>query len=158
MYIRTRRKKCKYSGDIYKNKSWRGISWGTNFIKEIEGDNDDMPKEESSRSCGKDKHKYEDKTDEVTENKEIEQENTEIAAYEDIIFWPQNCSEQLLVDLVTLGPKKFQNKDEPFVRWGNSPRVMLQHWFYKTMENGEQIFLLFLLSLLPEDRSTQIKD
>ena len=66
-----------------------------------------------------------------------------------ITFWPRTCSELLLVDLVTLGPKKFQNKAEPFastVRLGeNSPKVMLQHWFYKTMENGETDLRSWLL-------------
>ena len=68
--------------------------------------------------------------------------------YEDIAFWPRNCSGQLLIDFVTLELKKFQNKDElfaPIVRPGkNSPRVMLQHWFYKTMENGETILRSWL--------------
>ena len=39
---------------------------------------------------------------------------TEIVVYEDITFWTQTCSGQLLVDLVTLAHKKFQNKDGPF--------------------------------------------
>ena len=50
--------------------------------------------------------------------------------YDDIVFWKQTCSGQLLVDLVTLGPKAFRNKDEPFAPTvrpeENSPRVMLQ--------------------------------
>ena len=41
--------------------------------------------------------------------------NTEFAVYEDIAFWPWTCLEQLFVKLVTLEPKKFQNKDELFV-------------------------------------------
>ena len=64
--------------------------------------------------CSKDWYEYEEGTDKVTGNKEIKQANTEIAMYEDIVFWPRNFSGQLLVDLVTLGSKKFQNKDEPF--------------------------------------------
>ena len=50
---------------------------------------------------------------------------------EDIAFWPRNCSGKLLVGFGTLGPKKFQNKDEPFAPTvrprKNSSRVMLQH-------------------------------
>ena len=61
-----------------------------------------MPKEESSSACGKHKYEYEEGTDEVTGNIEIEQANTEIAMYEDTTFWPQTCSEQSLVDLVML--------------------------------------------------------
>ena len=103
---------------------------GINVVKEIEGDNDE-PKEENSSACSKYRYEYEEGTDEVTGNKEIEQANTEIDVYEDFAFWPWICSRQLLVELVTLGLKKFQNKDEPFaptVRLGeNSPRVMLQH-------------------------------
>ena len=117
---------------------------GINVVNEIEGDNDDVAKEESYSVCGKDRYKYEEETDGATGNKEIEQANTDIAVYEGITFWPQTCSGQLLADLVTLGPKKFQNKDELFTLtvepWKNSPRVLLQHWFYKTMENGETIF------------------
>ena len=86
---------------------------GINVVKEIEGDNDDIPKEESSNTCGKDRYEYKEWTDDITGNKEIELANTEIAVYEDIAFWSRNCSGQLLVDLVTLGPKKFWNKDEP---------------------------------------------
>ena len=36
---------------------------------------------------------------------------------EDIVFWPRSCSGHLLIDLVTLGPKKFQNKDESFAQY-----------------------------------------
>ena len=46
------------------------------IVKEIEGDNDDVPKEESSSACSKDGYEYEEGTDEVTG---IEQANTEIA-------------------------------------------------------------------------------
>ena len=42
---------------------------------------------------------------------EREQANTEITVYEDVTFWPRTC---LIVDLVTLGPKKLQNKDKSF--------------------------------------------
>ena len=73
-----------------------------------------MSKDESSNAYGKDRYKYEWGTDEVTEIKAIEQANTNIAVYEDIVFWPRNCSGQLLFGLLTLGPKMFQNKDKPF--------------------------------------------
>ena len=96
-----------------------------------------MQKEESSSACGKDRYEYKKGTDEVTGNKEIEQANTEIAVFEVIAFWPRTCSGQLLVDLIISGPKKFQNKSQPFaLRPGEViPRVMLQYWFYKTIEN-----------------------
>ena len=98
-----------------------------NIVKEIEGDNDDEPREESSIGRGKDRYEYEEGTDEFTDNKGIEQ--AEVSVYEDITFWPRTFSWQLLVDLVTLGPKKFQNNDElfaPTVKPGeNSLRVML---------------------------------
>ena len=68
---------------------------GINVVKRIEGDNDDVLKEESSRACDKDRYEYEEGTDEVTGNKEIEQANTEIAVYKDIAFWLQTYSEQL---------------------------------------------------------------
>ena len=38
-------------------------------IKEIEGDNDDVLKEERSSPCGKERYEYEEGTDEVTENR-----------------------------------------------------------------------------------------
>ena len=41
-----------------------------------------MPKEESSSACGKDWYEYEDGTDKVTENKEIEQVNAKIAVHD----------------------------------------------------------------------------
>ena len=41
---------------------------GINVIKEIEGDNNDMPKEESSSACGKDRCEYEVGTNEVARN------------------------------------------------------------------------------------------
>ena len=65
-----------------------------------------MPKEESSSVCSKDRYEYEEGTDEVIGNKEIEQANTRIAVYKDIAFWPQTRSGELLVNLITLGPKK----------------------------------------------------
>ena len=46
-----------------------------NIIKEIEGDNDDVIEEQSSSACSKDRYEYEEGTDEVTGNKEIERAN-----------------------------------------------------------------------------------
>ena len=60
-----------------------------NIVKENEGNNDGMSKEEISFPCCKDRYEYEERTDEVTGNKEIKQENTEIVVYEDIAFWPR---------------------------------------------------------------------
>ena len=59
---------------------------GINVVKEIEGDNYDVSKEESFSACGKDRYKYEEGTDKVTGNKEIEKAKTEIAVYEDNAF------------------------------------------------------------------------
>ena len=42
-----------------------------NVVKEIEADSDDVPKEESSSACGKDRYEYEEGTGEVNGNKEI---------------------------------------------------------------------------------------
>lgn len=38
-------------------------------VKEIEGDNDDVPKEECSSACGKDRYEYEEGTEEVSGKK-----------------------------------------------------------------------------------------
>ena len=46
--------------------------WIINVVKEIEGENDDVQKEESSDACGKDRYEYEEGIDEITGNKEIE--------------------------------------------------------------------------------------
>ena len=177
MYMRTSRggtwRKCDMVETKIKIKVEEKFPAGINVVKGIESDNDDVPKKESSSIYNKDRYEYEEGTDEVTGNKEIEQENTEIAVYEDITFWPWTWLGQLLVDLEILAPKMFQNKNEPFaltVRPGkNSQKVMLQHWFYKTMENRETVLrswllypkwtdlFLFQLLPLPEDRATQIK-
>ena len=53
---------------------------GINVVKEIQGDNDDVSKESSSE-FSKNKYKYEEGTDEVTGNKEIEPTNTENVVY-----------------------------------------------------------------------------
>ena len=83
---------------------------GIYVVKEIEGDNDDVLKKKSFSACSKDRCKYEKRTG----NKEIELANPEIAVYEDIVFWPRTCSGKLVVDLVRLGLKMFQNKSELF--------------------------------------------
>ena len=104
MYIRTRRwatwRKSEYGGDKYRNKVEEEFPAGTNVVKKIEDANEDVPKEESSSSCGKDRYEYEG-SDKVTGNKEIDQANTEIAVYEGIAVWPQSFSGKLLVVLVT---------------------------------------------------------
>ena len=46
---------------------------GINLVKETEGDNDEVPKEENFSVCGKDRYEYEEGTDKVTGNKEIEE-------------------------------------------------------------------------------------
>ncbi len=61
---------------------------GISVVREIEGDNDDVLKEENSSACSKDWYEYEEGTDKVTGNKEIEQAITEISVFEDIAFWP----------------------------------------------------------------------
>ena len=52
---------------------------GINVVKEIEGESDDVPKEESSSACGKDMYECEEGTnegtDEVTGNKDIKEVN-----------------------------------------------------------------------------------
>ena len=126
--------------------------------------------EKCSSACSKDRYKFEEGT-EVTVNKEIEQAYTGIVVSEDIIFCPRTCPGQLLVDLVTLGSKKLQKRltvCSYCKTRENSPRVMLQNYFYKIMENGETFkimvavlktykSLLFLLLPLPESRAMQIK-
>ena len=85
--------------------------------RKIEGDNNDVLKEESFSACGKYRCKYDEGTDEVTAyKKKRKQAITEIAVHADIVFLPRICSGSLLVDLVTLGPKTFQNNDEPFAQ------------------------------------------
>ena len=43
-------------------------------VKEIEGGNDDIPKEKSSSARGNDWYEYEGRSDEVTRNNEMEQQ------------------------------------------------------------------------------------
>ena len=57
------------------------LSAGINVVKESEGDNDDVLKEESSSACSKDRYKYEERTDEISGNKEIEPANTDVSMY-----------------------------------------------------------------------------
>ena len=77
------------------------------MVKEIEGDNDDMLKEDTFSV---------EVTDEGTGNKEIEQANTDIAVCEDIAFWPRTCSGLLIVNFVTLRPKSFKTKMNRLLR------------------------------------------
>ena len=52
-----------------------------------------MPKEEISSTCRKDRYVYKKRIDEFTGNKKkIEQANTEITVYKDIVFWPRTSS------------------------------------------------------------------
>ena len=55
---------------------------------EVIGDSNDMSKEERSSARGKNRYVYEEGTEKVTGNKEIEQGNKEIAVCENIAFWP----------------------------------------------------------------------
>ena len=58
-----------------KIKDEENLPAGINVVKEIEGDNNNVQKEESSNACGKGRYEYEEGTDGVTGNKEIEQAN-----------------------------------------------------------------------------------
>ena len=109
---------------------------GINVVKGIEGDNDNVPNEVSSRACPKERYENEEGNDKFSRKKEIEQANTEIAVYEDIAFWPRTCTRKLLNDLVTLEPKKFKRKDEPFALTFNKLQeqtiISLSFWRNRT--------------------------
>ena len=79
---------------------------GTNVVKETEGDNDDVSKEVHGVRIGMNMKK------ELMKLLEIKKYNrqTEIVVHDDIAFWTQTCSGQLLVDLVTLAHKMFQKQ------------------------------------------------
>ena len=69
------------------------------FPTGIEGDDDDVPKKESSSAC--DKYRYK----ELMKLLEIEQVNTKIFFVRRHRIFPRTCSGQLLVNLLTVGQK-----------------------------------------------------
>ena len=72
--------------------------------------------------------------------------------YDDIAFWPRICSGHLLIDLETLGPKMFQNKDGLFAptvtpgKWseGNATTLVLQN-------HGDKRDCFEIIAAVPKD-------
>ena len=117
------------------------------FPTGIEGDDDDVPKKESSSAC--DKYRYK----ELMKLLEIEQVNTKIFFVRRHRIFPRTCSGQLLVNLLTVGPKisnerltvSFNRKDRG--KTMENKETVLRSWFKDCFE------IMVLLSPFPDGKS-----
>lgn len=58
--------------------------------------------------------------EDITENSftseaNIEKNRIDMDNSKDFVFWPEICSDQLILHLIETRPEKFQNKDKKFV-------------------------------------------
>ena len=69
--------------------------------------------------------------------------------------WPEVLTHNMRVEMIKLGPERFQNKEIPFepairvIKEGDKEKESLsflsKKWFYKTLKNGDEILRLWLL-------------
>ena len=73
----------------------------------------------------------------------------------DIANWPEELTHDMRVEIIKLGPKRFQNIEGPFkpaIRITNEGdeekeclRFLSKKWFYKTLKNGDEVLRSWLL-------------
>ena len=68
--------------------------------------------------------------------------------FQDVGTWPTSIQDALRVEIVHRGPLCLQNKDGPFPLFqnhANISRSMNRSWFYRTLDNGEQLLRSWLV-------------
>ena len=73
----------------------------------------------------------------------------------DIANWPEELTHNMRVEIIKLGPKRFQNIEGPFkpairiINEGDEEkeclRFLSKKWFYKTLKNGDEVLRSWLL-------------
>ena len=72
----------------------------------------------------------------------------------DMAAWPEVLTHNMRVEMIKLGPERFQNKEEPFkpairVIKGDKEKESLsflsKKWFHKMLKNGDEILRSWLL-------------
>ena len=73
----------------------------------------------------------------------------------DIANWPEELTHDMRVEIIKLGPKRFQNIEGPFnpairiTKEGDEEkeclRFLSKKWFYKTLKNGDEVLRSWLL-------------
>ena len=75
-------------------------------------------------------------------------------SHNDVATWPEVLTHNMRVEMVKLGPERFQNKEGPFkpaikvIKEGDKEKEslsFLSKWFYKTLKNGDEILRSRLL-------------
>ena len=75
-------------------------------------------------------------------------------SHNDVATWPEVLTHNMRVEMIKLGPEKFQNKKGPFKPWirvikGDKEKESLsflsKKWFYKTLKNSDEILRSWLL-------------
>ena len=75
--------------------------------------------------------------------------------HNDVATWLEVLIHNMRVEMISLGPKRFQNKEGPFkptirvIKEGDKEKESLsflsKKWFYKTLKNGDEILRSWLL-------------
>ena len=69
-------------------------------------------------------------------------------SHNDVATWPEVLAHNMRVEIIKLGPERFQNKEGPFkpairVIKGDKEKESLsflsKKWFYKTLKNGDEV-------------------
>ena len=76
-------------------------------------------------------------------------------SHNDVATWPEVLTHNMRVEMIKLGPEKFQNKEGPFkpaigvIKEGDKEKESLsflsEKWFYKTLKNGYKILRSWLV-------------
>ena len=77
-------------------------------------------------------------------------------SHKDVATWPEVSTHNLRVEMIKLGPERFQNKEGPFkpairvpvIKGGKekeSLSFLSKKWFYKTLKNDDKILRSRLL-------------
>ena len=76
-------------------------------------------------------------------------------SHNDVATWPEVLTHNMRVEMIKLGPERFQNKEGPFkpairvIKEGDKEKESLsflsKKWFYKTLKNGDKVLRSWLL-------------
>ena len=124
--------------------------------EEVSSHNESLPQVETEEEVYLEQHSSEviiEKSQSMNETLSDKDKIGDI--YHDVTTWPEVLTHNIRVEIIKLGPERFQNKEGPFkpairvIKEGGKEKESLsflsKKWFYKTLKNGDEVLRSWLL-------------
>ena len=118
--------------------------------EEVSSHNESLPQVETEEEVYLEQHSSEviiEKSQSMNETLSDKDKIDDI--YHDVTTWPEVLTHNMRVEIIKLGPERFQNKEGPFkpairvIKEGGKKKESLsflsKKWFYKTLKNGDEV-------------------